>query len=158
MEGELNGRLLKYENETLFLWRDMWRGLPAKNPYWFELKGCINGGGYMVVKIDRKIMSYHRIVYFLHNQEWDIYNTSTDNCIDHIDRNPLNNRIENLRNVTHQENMWNKNCRGYSWNTKEGRWKAQIVFNGKQKHLGIFDDEEDARKCYLAAKAIHHII
>jgi hypothetical protein len=37
-------------------------------------------------------------------------------------------------------------------------WKAEIMLDGKHKHLGRFKIEEDARNAYLKAKAIYHII
>ena len=52
--------------------------------------------------------------------EWDIYDNSKSNLIDHIDNDGLNNNIENLRVATHQENMWNKKSKCYKptkWNT-----------------------------------------
>ena len=81
-----------------------------------------------------------------------------DNQIDHIDRNPLNNNIENLRVVTNQENGWNQYAKGYSFNKENGKYRAQIRVNGKNIYLGYFENEDDARTAYLNAKAIHHII
>ena len=157
MECVFNGRLFKYENEKLFIWRDTWAGNYLKDPRYFELKGCITTG-YRTVCIDGKNDYYHRIVYLLHNPEWNIHDSSRSNFIDHIDRNPLNNSIENLRVVTNQQNQFNTNALGYYWDKIKGRWKAKIKVNGKQKHLGYFDDKDDARCSYLAAKAKYHVI
>lgn len=38
-----------------------------------------------------------------------------------------------------------------------GRWRGQIVLNGKSKHLGCFATEEEAHEAYLAAKRQIHI-
>ena len=38
------------------------------------------------------------------------------------------------------------------------KWCAQIKINKKKKHIGYFDNEEDARNAYLEAKAKYHVI
>lgn len=79
--------------------------------------------------------------------------------VDHIDGNPLNNRRSNLRIVTHQQNHFNrKRARGYHWDRKKQRYKAEIRINGKLIHLGSFNIEEEARAAYLAAKEKYHKI
>ena len=106
-------------------------------------------------------MKLHRVIYFVHHPEWNIYDSSQDNCIDHIEHKygvPLDNSIGNLRVVTKQQNGFNRNDKGCYWNTRDKKWIARIKVNGKNKHLGCFDNEEDARAAYLAAKAIYHII
>lgn len=78
--------------------------------------------------------------------------------VDHIDRNTLNNKEENLRLVHKNVNKRNRSkraassskfigVRSYS-NPVEGRrnWRAFIAVNGKQVHLGAFHLEEDAAK------------
>ena len=84
--------------------------------------------------------------------------------IDHIDNNPLNNRIENLRLCNLSENARNANKRvdnssgykGVSWHKQSSKWVAQITVNGKRKHLGFFKDKEEAHEAYCeASKAIY---
>tara|TARA_R110001592_G_scaffold342161_1_gene631834 strand:+ start:503 stop:982 length:480 start_codon:yes stop_codon:yes gene_type:complete len=158
MECELDGRLLKYEDGKLYVWREMWRKHKLKNPYWCEVKGSVDKrNGYRYVGINYKNYRFHRLVYFLHHQEWDIHNSSIDNSIDHIDRNPLNNNIENLRVVTNQQNAWNTNAKGYYFNKEKGKYQAQICVNCKHKYLGYFESENDARNAYLIAKEKYHI-
>ena len=159
MDREFNGKKIKYDEGKLWLWREMRSKRKLKNPYWYELKGCVDkSNGYRCVSINDKKYFYHRIVYFIHNQEWDIHNSSQDNSIDHIDRDKSNNNIENLRLVTHQQNMWNRDAKGYCIDNRSGKYMAQIKVDGKSKHLGYFENEDDARTAYLNAKAIHHII
>jgi hypothetical protein len=76
--------------------------------------------------------------------------------IDHIDRNPLNNNICNLRMATRSENMQNRNAKGCSFNKRANKWLARIIINKKYIHLGYFDTESEARAAYLEAKKIHH--
>ena len=79
---------------------------------------------------------------------------------DHINRNKLDNRRQNLRICTAQENSFNK---GVGKNNKSGfagvcykqdkhKWKAFISPSGKQIHLGYFDDIRDAIKARLQAE------
>jgi hypothetical protein len=80
-------------------------------------------------------------------------------CIDHINRNKLDNRIENLREVTkHQNNFNRNNTKGYSWCKIKNKYKARIKINNKLLWLGSFDNETDAHNAYLNAKSIYHII
>lgn len=79
--------------------------------------------------------------------------------VDHIDGDTLNNQRENLRLATNSQNMCNRgkqanNTSGYkgvSWHKPTGRWQAVIKLNGILRHLGRFDDPEDAARTYDAA-------
>lgn len=85
--------------------------------------------------------------------------TRYDYC-DHIDRNPLNNRRNNLREATHTENMRNcskrkDNTSGYigvTWNKRVNMWEAQLNINKKCLHLGKFVDKINALKARLQAE------
>ncbi len=155
MDCELNGRKIKYEDGKIWLWREN----KYKPSYWREAKGCVNkSDGYRRVEINNKKYPYHRVVYFIHNPEWDIHNSSLDNSIDHIDQDKLNNNIENLRVVTNQQNMWNQNRKGYTFHKARGKYQAQIKVDGKNKYLGYFMTERAAAAAYLQSKAIHHQI
>jgi hypothetical protein len=76
--------------------------------------------------------------------------------VDHIDGLGLNNVRENLRLCPPHKNPWNQRLRltnksgfkGVSWNTRIGRWVAQIGANGKRYPLGCFDLPEDAARAY----------
>ena len=71
---------------------------------------------------------------------------------DHIDQNPLNNRKNNLRLCTPQQNRQNKpkqrnNTSGFIgvyWLKQKQVWCAAISIDGKKKDLGIFTNKEDA--------------
>ena len=75
--------------------------------------------------------------------------------IDHIDRDPFNQRWYNLREVTRRQNMQNtKRSRGGAIQGKR-TWSAAIQVNGHAIRLGPFKTEREARTAYLAACASH---
>ena len=94
-----------------------------------------------------------------HQFAWYWVNKECVKFIDHINGNKCDNRICNLRSVTHQENHFNIiKSKGYYWNQKINKWHSQITLNYKIIHLGYFDNEEDARVTYLQAKEKYHKI
>ena len=125
---------------------------------WHLISGGNNGAGYKSIGINKKIYGKHRVVYKLNNPDWNITDNSNTNHIDHIDRNPLNNKIENLRVVSKKQNAFNKNCRGYYFNKNLNKWIAKITANYEQHYLGCFILECEAREAYLEAKKIYHVI
>ena len=113
--------------------------------------------GYTMVQLDIEGKKYsiigHRLAWFLH------YGTLPINSIDHIDGNTSNNKIDNLRDVTNQQNQWNQTkAKGYSWDKSANKFRAAIKINGKKKHLGLFQTEQEARNAYLRAKETYHVI
>lgn len=68
--------------------------------------------------------------------------------VDHINRNPLDNRRCNLRIVTSRENNLNKKNNnkvpGVRWHSQGKKWNARITIKGKDKSLGMFSRYEDA--------------
>ena len=77
--------------------------------------------------------------------------------IDHVNGNGLDNRKENLRIVTNRENGQNRHeitsskYNGVRWHKASSKWEAQIKFNGKNRYLGVFDNELDAATAYRVA-------
>jgi len=110
------------------------------------------------VEIDGKCYRTHRLIWFWHYGEWP------DGEIDHKDRNPMNNRIENLRVVSKSENQHNhglhrNNTSGYpgvSWHKNAKKYKAQICINNKHIYLGLFTTPEEAFLAYQCAKIKYH--
>jgi len=112
------------------------------------LKACEDPNGYYIVTLYKdsikKSFSVHRlvIVAFIKN-EFDLPQ------VDHIDRNKLNNNLDNLRWVSYSENNRNTNhCdiasskyNGVSWHKLRKNWRVQIGVNKKQIHLGCFYNE-----------------
>jgi hypothetical protein len=92
----------------------------------------------------------HRLIWALYYKEWP----PKEMVIDHINGDPFDNKIDNLRLVTHRENAMNRRL---SCNNKSGvigvhyyasreQWQAQITVKGKKINLGRFDNFDDAVK------------
>ena len=84
--------------------------------------------------------------------------------IDHIDGNGCNNKIKNLRLATNMQNGYNRkmntnNTSGYkgvSFDKRNNKWVAEIMFNGNHKYLGLFCLPELAHMAYCKAAAELH--
>ena len=115
------------------------------------LKPGLNRRGYLRVDLYKdgksKKMSVHRLV-ALHY----IDNPDNKEQVDHIDRNPKNNDISNLRWATRSENCLNTCVSGaikFRGVTKEGnKFKANIRIDGKLKHLGCYKTPEEASNAF----------
>lgn len=76
--------------------------------------------------------------------------------IDHINRNKLDNRRNNLRYCTRSENKFNgakysintSGYRGVTWHKYIKKWQAQVTLNYKNYSIGYFDTALKASKAY----------
>ena len=144
-----------YVNRFGDLWR--WtRNCQWSSPKFRKIDVTPNPKGYIRPKIGGTRVLQHRIVasVFL-----GLNMSDTKIQVDHINGVTHDNRIENLRLVTNQQNHFNRTkALGYSWNKQMNKWRAQIRLDGRLIHLGLFVNEEDARDAYMNAKLIHHQI
>jgi hypothetical protein len=115
--------------------------------------GHLRYDGYVAVRLKGETYLAHRVVWCLHAGEWP------KNQIDHINGVRHDNRIENLREATIQENRRNvtraRNASGVigvTWARKEGNWRASISINGKAINLGHFENLTEAIACRRAAE------
>lgn len=113
-----------------------------------SLAGWTDDKGYRKVEIEGLQYLVHRLIWKMH------YGKDPDDTIDHIDRDPSNNSIDNLRVVSHSVNMHNRRAKGYYYNKPSRKYQAYLRVNKKMKSLGYFDTEEEARAAYVAAKAL----
>ena len=159
--GTINDKKLRInKNDCLDLYS--WRECKVKDNYWQKIKPTLDTNKYDYasyrIGVNKKVFILSRVVYKLHNPDWDITNYSINNFIDHINGDPTDNKIENLRVVSDQQNKWNTRAKGYSWNNVNNKWQAQIRTNKILETIGYYSDEEDAHDAYLYAKEYLHQI
>ena len=111
--------------------------------------------GYINVYVDGLGYTLHRIAILLAT---GVYAKTVQ--VDHIDHDRGNNRLNNLRVVSHADNMRNQSLRntnktgvtGVSYTTRDRRWVAQIYIDKKNTNLGYFDTLEEAAAVRKAAE------
>lgn len=119
-----------------------------------EIKTKKEGYIYISICIDKKRyqLKGHQFAYYIK------YKKIVDQ-IDHKDGNRLNNKIDNLREVTNQQNQQNQTkAKGYCFDKITNKFRSIIGVDGKLIHLGRFNTEQEAHQAYLDAKKIYHII
>lgn len=122
-----------------------------------EIAGYLKPCGYVNIWIGANYMA-HRLAWLYVYGEWP------NGQIDHINRVRNDNRIGNLRVVTHAQNMENRkvqrnNTSGYTgvYPDRCGRrWTARISSKGKWLYLGSFRSAEEASAAYRKAAAELH--
>lgn len=137
-----------------FLWIVSKKGV--KNPS--RPAGCISKAlGYRLIGIQQQRLYAHRIAWAF------VYGVWPTNQVDHINGNRSDNRICNLRAVTHAENQQNVHGRsnkfgytGVDRNPKTGRYTARVVIDKVKYNLGQHDTPEQAHAAYLQAKQVRH--
>ena len=123
-----------------------------------DVAGCRNKNGYVRITVDRKLYFAHRLAWLYVHGAWPV------DGIDHINRDPSDNRLANLREATTAENLQNQripknNTSGFigvSWHHPAKKWQAYIKLNGKNRYLGHFTDPAEAYAAYREAKARLH--
>lgn len=148
--------LLSYDPKTgIFTWKVPRQGREIGKP----AGALVAKLGYIRICVDYRHYYAHRLAWFYH------YGTWPEAGLDHINRIKTDNRIANLREITHVGNGQNRirpqrNNRsgflGVMWSSQKGKWQAVIVINRKRRHLGFFDDPATAHKAYLDAKLQSH--
>ena len=160
-DEELELRPVLVNDEVVYVNRcgDLWRWTRVNKwttPIFRKIENKPTPNGYIYPRINKKCVFIHRIVAgaFLGLDMSDVKIS-----VDHINGVTHDNRLVNLRLVTHQQNHFNQTTSlGYSWDKHANKWHAQIRLDGRNIHLGYFDNPEDARKAYLDAKLVHHQI
>jgi hypothetical protein len=117
----------------------------------YRSTGWWSNQGYHSCKYKNKSYLTHRLIYILH------YGKIAEGLvIDHINGDTHDNRIENLRAVTRQENSFNTNRKGIMWNKRNNNWRVRIGLNYKRIEVGSFKTREEAEEAYSIAKEKLH--
>lgn len=160
-------RVLSYNKETgEFIWRKMPEDLlPEKNirnGWNKKFAGTSAGSVYKMHGREKLSIGLFGESYLLHRIAWVMGGNEMphdDFHIDHINGNPLDNRLCNLRVATNSQNVSNGNVRknntsgirGVSYFKRDRKWGATIRLNGKTLHLGTFNTKGEA--AIVSAKA-----
>lgn len=119
----------RWENKEAFTYNDN-RGYK---------KGTLNNSSYLA----------HRVIWRMYTGEWP------KEYLDHIDGDPSNNSLTNLREVTHQQNLFNKKpdkglskYKGVCWDEKIKKYKSKLTIHKKETYVGYFNTEEEAARAY----------
>ena len=122
--------------------------------------GSIYPNGYRVIAVDRRDYGAHRLAWLFEHGAWPA------GVIDHINGDPADNRISNLRDVAQTSNSQNqrrphkdkKSCQliGATWDKSLGNWKAQLTHQKKTIYLGRFATAEEAHAAYVEGKRRIH--
>lgn len=161
-------RILSYDHETgLWTWlpRSLRPGLERIDRGWntrFSWKPVairLDRRGYQIIAFaPYNNIFAHRLAWFYITGKWPAEE------LDHINGNPLDNRMINLREATRKQNMINQKTRsnntsgvkGVSWSKKSGAWYAYINKDKIMYSLGMFDNIDDAIRTRKEAEREFH--
>ena len=138
---QLVKELFEYKDGVLY-----WKIKFSRSVNIGDKSGFIEKTGYCRNRINGKQYASHRLIYLYHHGYLPEF-------IDHIDNNPLNNRIENLREATAAQNQYNKKInknntsgvKGVHWHVRNKKWQVQLRIDGKPKSFGSYHDIEVAK-------------
>ena len=113
--------------------------------------------GYITTKMNGKRIGVHRIIFALFHGYFPEY-------VDHINGITSDNRISNLRSASCSQNQHNAKLRkdsssgikNVSWHKQHKKWIVRVRSNNKRKHIGLFENIEEAEKAAIEARIQHH--
>ena len=146
--------LFDYKDGKLF-WKN--KSHPRSHAHVGSEAGGSAHHGYKSISIDGKRHYLHRIVFLYHHGYFP-------EVIDHIDNNQENNQIENLRAVSHSENMRNSRIKAnnklgvknVTFDDKACKYRVQIRSSNKQLYIGSYEDLEFAEFVAIEARNKYH--
>ena len=120
--------------------------------------GHMAASGYRLIRINGIRYRAHRLAWLYVHGKWPAA------FLDHRNNIFFDNRIENLREATKQQNAQNQGVssnnksgfKGVSFNKRTRRWLSQIRYGGRSNFLGYFLTPEAAHAAYAAAAQKHH--
>jgi hypothetical protein len=147
MTQEEAHQLWRYDQGKLY-----WRIAANRRLKIGDEAGCVHGNGYREVGIRGKVYGIHRVVFLM-------FHGYIPKQVDHIDGNPLNNNVENLRAANSSVNGFNRKInvssssgvKNVSRCSVRNKWTVAIMRDGKSHFYGAFDSLSDAAA--IAAQA-----
>ncbi len=111
--------------------------------------GWVGNSGYLYVDLDAECYKIHRVIYAM------VKRVQPPEIIDHINGDIFDNRIENLREATMQQNLFNMSAvrsksgfKGVTPRPNGKMWRSRIRCNGRLHDLGDYDSPEEAAQVY----------
>jgi hypothetical protein len=141
-------------NDTIRCYEDGRVERLYKKKGWVEVKPNPNSLGYTMVCVNKKMLLRHRIIAACYLG----LDMNSDITVDHINRDRLDNRVENLRLATYQQQSFNTGAKGYTFIKRANKWQAAICHNNNKMYIGRYNTEAEASQAYLNAKELYHII
>ncbi len=159
--------LLDYDPTTgLFVWRPRLIRPGSLGGYdrgwntrWAcTVAGTIDKDGYVCICVDYEIYAAHLLAWLYVYSEWPPAD------IDHANRNPSDNRMENLRLCNQSQNNTNgsmrkdntSGARGVDWQKRDQKWRARLFIGKKEVTVGYFDSREKAVAARRDAALVHY--
>jgi hypothetical protein len=148
--------IFDYDPETGIL---RWKIRPANRVSIGDEVGTLHHTGYREVMLSGKHYQIHRLIWaYVEGQ------IQSNLEIDHINNIRNDNRWENLRLCTRQENTKNRlkysnNTSGYkgsSYHIGKGKYESNIGVSGKLRYLGSYNTPEEAHEAYCRASELYH--
>lgn len=106
--------------------------------------------GRLMIRVAGKLRLAHRLAWLLHYGKWPTFE------LDHINGNPTDNRIVNLRDVPHAANQRNHKARRVlvgAIPNRDGTWRAAVHQYGGSEDLGkVFSTPEEANAAWAEAR------
>jgi len=119
-----------------------------------QVVGGQSGRKYPQIIINGKHYLLHRLIWLY------VYGSFPKKNIDHINRDPSDNRLSNLRNVSQICNMRNvanfkhgtSGVKGVNFHKPRNKWRAVMVINQVKKSLGYYQTFDNAVCARLAGE------
>ena len=150
----LDSTLNQYEVLDYFNYKDgnLYKRFKEDKPM-----GHLTDEGYVVVGFNKKSQFAHRVIFLM-------FHGYLPPCIDHIDGNKSNNRIENLRPATAKTNGYNQALRektssgikNVTWHKVSKKWQVKFAVNGEIKYFGLYNNIDYAKFVADAMRYKYH--
>ena len=143
-------KLFEYKDGVLY-----WREDRSTNKCAGKIAGSLRSDMRRTVRVHNILYLVHRVVYLMHRGYMPEF-------VDHINGNPQDNRIVNLRAASRSENNRNRRVNKTSGSGVKGvrkqknRWRVDVRVNGKKQYIGMYATLAEAELAAVETRAQHH--